>query len=180
MISLSLRPTTHPGTFQRSWVRTSIYLSIDFALVMGRSLSFGSILTNYSPYSDSVSLRLLPLRGLSSLIRITRRFIMQKARRHPFLACARHRAPTACKSMNSGSISLPSPGFFSTFPHGTCALSVQLEYLALPCGQGGFLRNFACSVVLGILSQEGFYVSLTGLSPSLADCSKSFCYIETL
>ena len=88
LFSLSLRPTTHPGIFQHSWVRTSIYLSIDFALVMGRSLSFGSILTNYSPYSDSVSLRLLPLRGLSSLIRITRRFIMQKARRHPFHDCS--------------------------------------------------------------------------------------------
>jgi hypothetical protein len=33
-------------------------------------------------------------------------------------------APTACKRMVSGSISLPSPGFFSPFPHGTSSLSV--------------------------------------------------------
>ena len=32
--------------------------------------------------------------------------------------------PTDCKLTVSGSISLPSPGYFSPFPHGTCALSV--------------------------------------------------------
>ena len=32
--------------------------------------------------------------------------------------------PTACKRTVSGSVSLPSPGFFSPFPHGTGALSV--------------------------------------------------------
>ncbi len=31
----------------------------------------------------------------------------------------------------SGSISLPSQGFFSPFPHGTGSLSVSQEYLAL-------------------------------------------------
>ena len=34
------------------------------------------------------------------------------------------RAPTCCGFTVSGSISLPSPGFFSPFPHGTSALSV--------------------------------------------------------
>ena len=34
------------------------------------------------------------------------------------------RAVTSCQFMVSGSISLPSPGFFSPFPHGTCTLSV--------------------------------------------------------
>ncbi len=33
-------------------------------------------------------------------------------------------APTACKHTVSGSISLPSTGFFSPFPHGTDSLSV--------------------------------------------------------
>ncbi len=35
-----------------------------------------------------------------------------------------HSASTACKRTVSGSISLPSPGFFSPFPHGTGSLSV--------------------------------------------------------
>ena len=34
-------------------------------------------------------------------------------------------AVTSCQSMVSGSISLPLTGFFSPFPHGTCALSVD-------------------------------------------------------
>ena len=35
-----------------------------------------------------------------------------------------HRAPTACKQTVSGTISLPSQGYFSPFPHGTGSLSV--------------------------------------------------------
>jgi hypothetical protein len=34
------------------------------------------------------------------------------------------RPPTVCQRTVSGSLSLPSPGFFSPFPHGTCPLSV--------------------------------------------------------
>ena len=41
----------------------------------------------------------------------------------PHLAM-RHRAPTACRLMISGTISLVLKTFFSTFPHGTGALSV--------------------------------------------------------
>src|SRR3546814_10794766 len=44
------------------------------------------------------------------------------------------RAPTTCTHPVSGSISLPSPGFFSPFPHGTGSLSVDNEYLALEDG----------------------------------------------
>ena len=35
-------------------------------------------------------------------------------------------AVTSCQSMVSGSISLPLPGFFSPFPHGTSSLSVAV------------------------------------------------------
>ena len=48
------------------------------------------------------------------------------------------RAVTSCQSMVSGSISLPLPGFFSPFPHGTCPLSVAVQYLALDRGRPGF------------------------------------------
>src|SRR5208283_4858391 len=48
----------------------------------------------------------------------------------------------------SGSISLPSPGFFSPFPHGTGSLSVTKEYLALEDGPPGFPQGFSCPVVL--------------------------------
>ena len=60
-------------------------------------------------------------------------------------------APTACRRMVSGTISLPLSGFFSPFPHGTSALSVSQEYLALPDGPGGFAQNSTCSALLRIL-----------------------------
>ena len=58
------------------------------------------------------------------------------------------RAVTSCQSMVSGSISLPSPGFFSPFPHGTCSLSVATEYLALDRGRPGFQQGSTCPAVL--------------------------------
>ena len=60
----------------------------------------------HSPCSDSLSLR-LRLLTLTSHATVTRRFILQKARRHPF-----KRTPTDCKHTVSGSLSLPSRGAF--------------------------------------------------------------------
>ncbi len=40
-------------------------------------------------------------------------------------------APTDCRHSVSGTVSLPSSGCFSPFPHGTGSLSVSKEYLAL-------------------------------------------------
>src|SRR3546814_15571097 len=48
----------------------------------------------------------------------------------------------------SGSISLPSPGFFSPFPHGTGSLSVGQEYLALEDGPPMFRQGFTCPALL--------------------------------
>jgi hypothetical protein len=57
-------------------------------------------------------------------------------------------APTACTHTVSGSISLPSPGFFSPFPHGTGSLSVGQEYLALEDGPPIFRQGFSCPALL--------------------------------
>ena len=64
------------------------------------------------------------------------------------LMASTHSPPTACKHAVSGTISLPSQGFFSPFPHGTGSLSVEDEYLALPDGPGGFLQGSTCPAVL--------------------------------
>ena len=50
--------------------------------------------------------------------------------------------------MVSGTISLPSQGFFSPFPHGTGSLSVASEYLVLPDGPGGFKQGSTCPALL--------------------------------
>ena len=61
---------------------------------------------------------------------------------------------TVCKHTVSRSISLPSSGFFSSFPHGTCPLSVSKEYLALESGLPRFRQGFTCLVLLRILSRS--------------------------
>ena len=57
-------------------------------------------------------------------------------------------APTACRHSVSGSVSLPSSGCFSPFPHGTCSLSVIEEYLGLEGGPPTFKQDFTCPALL--------------------------------
>ena len=143
LIGLSLLHAAHPEAFQRLLVRASITCYRDFTLAVCRSLGFASATADYTPSSGSLSLRVRASSRLASPATATRRFIMQKARRHGTKA-----APTACRRMVSGTISLPSSGCFSPFPHGTRALSVSREYLALPDGPGGFTQDFSCPALL--------------------------------
>ena len=82
LIGLSLLPSSHPEAFQRLSVRSSIPCYRDFNLDKGRSLGFASATADYAPYSDSLSLRLRASLRLTLPTTATRRFIMQKARRH--------------------------------------------------------------------------------------------------
>ena len=79
---------------------------------------------------------------------------MQKVRSQAFLSKLKHSPPTACWQTVSDSISLPSQGFFSPFPHGTSTLSDDDTYLALEGGPPRFKQNFSCSVLLGKLLTE--------------------------
>ena len=92
---------------------------------------------------------------------------MQKARRHHKVA------PTACKRMVSGSISLPYSGFFSPFPHGTSSLSVSQEYLALTDGPAKFTQGYTCPALLRI-PLSYLCLTCTGLSPPTVALSKAF------
>ena len=82
LIGLSLLHTTHPEAFQRLLVRASIPCYRNFTLVMCRSLGFASTPTDnqrpvqarfHSGYASET---------LNLPVMVTRRFIMQKARRH--------------------------------------------------------------------------------------------------
>ena len=143
LIGLSLLPSPHPEAFQRLLVWTSSECYLTFILAKGRSHGFASATADYAPFSDSLSLRLHASLRLTSPAKATRRFIMQKARRH-----ALEGAPTACRHMGSGSISTFCPKYFSPFPHGTGTLSVSWEYLALPDGPGGFTQGSTCPAIL--------------------------------
>ena len=165
MIGLSPLSTAHPNVFQHELVRPSTPCYGRFSLAMDRSLGFGSTPHDWTRYSHSLSLRLR--QGLNLAVQSNSQAHYAKGMQQP------QRAVTACKRMVSGSISLPSTGFFSPFPHGTGALSVTDEYLALEGGPPGFRPRFTCAALLGILvGCVGF--SHTGLSPCIAQHSRSF------
>ena len=112
---------------------------------MGRSHGFASTTTNFIALFRLAFASDPRLNRLTMLATVTRRLIMQKARRHQTSL-----APTACKRMVSGSISLPYSGYFSPFPHGTSSLSVLQEYLALSDGSDRFRQDFTCPALLRI------------------------------
>ena len=91
---------------------------------------------------------------------------MQKARRHP-----ENRAPTARRRTVSGSLSLPSKGCFSPFPHGTRPLSVSRECLALADGAAGFGQGSSDPALLRVPARSA-RVPRTGLSPATARPSR--------
>ena len=101
---------------------------------------------------------------------------MQKARGRAWRPEGRHSPSTACRHTVSGTISLPSQGFFSPFPHGTGSLSVARGYLALEDGPPGFPQDFSCPVVLGKPTREPALLSPTGLLPSMVELSRTFDY----
>ena len=78
--------------------------------------------------------------------------------------------PTACRRPVSGTVSLPSSGCFSPFPHGTGSLSVSKEYLAFGGGPPIFRQDFTCPALLDM----AFKASCTGLSPCVAGLSRPF------
>ena len=75
------------------------------------------------------------------------------------------RPPTACRHTVSGTISLPSQGFFSPFPHGTGSLSVAGTYLALGDGPPRFPQGFSCPAVLRNQTREPHPFRLRGFHP---------------
>jgi hypothetical protein len=81
--------------------------------------------------------------GLTSQHTVTRRLILQKARGHP------GRLPRLVSTRFQALFHDPSPGCFSSFPHGTSSLSVTREYLGLASGLARFTRNSTGSVLLG-------------------------------
>ena len=91
LISLSPLPTRHPKIFQHLPVRPSSWCYPTFSLHMGRSLGFASTPADFQGTTVKVAPTALfrlafasapYLRYLTLPTKVTRRFIMQKARRH--------------------------------------------------------------------------------------------------
>ena len=174
LISLSPLPSVHWNTFQRIPIRTSSWCYPTFILTKGRSLGFASTHSDYTALLRLAFASAPDLKSLTLPEKVTRRFIMQKARRHN-----QKIAPTACRQTVSGTISLLCSRCFSPFLHSTGSLSVSREYLALRDGPRWFTQNFSCSALLRI--PLGFIKeSYTGLSPSTAVFSKTFYFLNRL
>jgi hypothetical protein len=141
LIGLSLLPTSHPLGFQPKWVRSSTQYNPRFNLLMGRSRGFASTANDQFVALLRLGFPMAPIRRiLTKPQTVTRRIIMQKARRHTFPEG--HSAPTACKRMVSGSHSSPSRGSSHLSIAILSSLSVIREYLALRDGPRWFNRGF--------------------------------------
>lgn len=76
------------------------------------------------------------------------------------------RAPTVCRYPVSGTVSLPSSGCFSPFPHGTSSLSVAEEYLGLESGLPMFRQDFTCPALLESSVFRNPYGAITHYGPT--------------
>ena len=85
LIGLSPLPTGHPKTFQRQPVRSSTLCYQSFNLPMGRSQGFASNTTDYSALFRLAFATAPYLKYLTLPATLTRRLIMQKARRHTYV-----------------------------------------------------------------------------------------------
>ena len=76
----------------------------------------------------------------------------------------------------------PLPGFFSPFPHGTCSLSVDHEYLALEDGPPIFRQDYTCPALLVVrlvpqseFRLQGYHLLWRGFpSPSTIPTAKTY------
>ena len=148
-------------------VRTSSKCYLTFILAMDRSLGFGSTPSNWTPYSDSLSLR-LPYR-LSLLLNVSRWPIIQKVRSHgtsplPLFVCMRFQ-----------DLFHSPPGVLFAFPSRYWFTIGRLRVFSLggwsPHVQTGFLVS---RPTCRKLSSTNRFLH-TGLSPTMVSVSKLFC-----
>src|SRR5947209_15311428 len=110
LIGLSPLTTGHPPTFQRWWVRPSTRSYPRFSLPMARSLRFGSR-TRDSTALFGLAFATAPPHGLTSPRTTNSQAHSSKGTPSPRPPKGT-KAPTDCRHMVSGTISLPSRGTF--------------------------------------------------------------------
>jgi hypothetical protein len=123
-----------------------------------------------SPFSDSLALR---LHGSCRLARaapesLAGSFFNRHAITRPRRALTDRALPV------SGTLSLPSPGCFSPFPHGTTPLPVAGGTRALEGGPPSFPPRSPCRAVLTDHTTPSYPPPRTGLSPAPASRSRPF------
>src|SRR6266478_5761525 len=164
---LSILHTAHHPVFQHWCVRTSMEYYPHFILAMRRSRGFASTAPNFVALFRLAFASAPRQYRLTSLETVSRRIIMQKARRHPWpTRRLARRAPTACRHVVSGSVSSPGRGSSHLSLALLGSLSVASEYLALRDGPRGFEPASTCPVLLRCQT-GGLLLPRTGLSPAV-------------
>ena len=173
LISLSPPPSAHPEAFQRLSVRSSRQCYLSFNLAKGRSLGFASTPSDLSPCSDSLSLRLRISRSLTLPEKVTRRFIMQKARRHNLRCSDRlqaHGFRDYFTLLFEVLFTFPSQYWFAIGLSGVFSLTGWSRLV-----HARFLVSRATQDTTTLRS-----ASNTGLSPSMVSFSKEFFSLNVL
>ena len=167
LIGLSLLHTPHPEAFQRLSVRASIPCYRDFTLDMCRSLGFASTSADYTPCSGSLSLRLRMSSSLTSPATVTRRFIMQKARRHCISSSDR------LKAHGFRYCFTPLVGVLFTFPSRYWSTIGLTGVFSL----AGWARRIRAGLLVSRVTQDctkAGLASCTELSSSTVELSRTF------
>lgn len=126
LIGLSPLPTTHPRSFQPTWVRASTTSYSCFTLAMGRSPRFGSR-TCHLPHPKNFGFAF----ATASHTWLTSRHAAN-SQAHSSKGTPSHKKKCSDGLSAHGfrNSFTPLPGYFSPFPHGTSPLSVTLSIQA--------------------------------------------------
>ena len=165
-IGISPLPTAHPSGLQSTPVRASTRCYARFTLRMGSSSGFGS---------TPCDMRAIHTRfrcgsachWLNRPQRVTRRIILQKARRQPVASHLGLRLHVSRRFQ--GLFHSPRRGAFHRSLTVLCAIG-RCVYVALGSGLPSFTPDFSCPALLKNQSSCAAPTS-TGLSPSLATLS---------
>src|ERR1043165_8047320 len=118
-----------------------------------------------------------PPHGLTSPHTITRRLILQKARRHITDTPKSVYAPTACRHTVSGTISQPLTGALFTFPSRYSSTIGHQEVFRLTRWSWQIHTGFHGPRATREHPQQADHISPTGLSPSTALVPTSLGYM---
>jgi hypothetical protein len=164
-IGISPLPTCHPSGLQSTPVRASTSCYGRFTLHMGSSRGFGSTRRDQRPLQTRFRSG-SRYHCVNLPRRVTRRIMLQKARRQ---AVRRPRPSTARQHTVSGSVSLPSPGFFSPFPHGT----VRYRSGRVVC-LGEWAPRFHAGLLVSGATQDAPHPSPATAYVALTPCGEPF------
>jgi hypothetical protein len=169
-IGISPRPTVHPSGLQSTPVRPSMPCYGHFSLTMGSSSGFGSTRGDSALFTLAFA-SAPPVTGLTRPPRVTRRIILQKARRQRVWASPHLRLRLHGSVRFQGLFHSPRRGAFHRSLTVLCAIG-RCVYVALGSGLPSFTPRCTCAVLLKHTARGGHLPNPTRLSRSVVTLSR--------